>query len=56
MSLNTRFDKEFGAFLAAWVHHEELREGGALPELVDSRRQLDDLRYRVWVASHNNAR
>ena len=52
MSRTNHFDREFGAFLAAWARHEDLRKTPELPALFNSRRQLDDLRYRVWVAAH----
>ena len=39
------FDNSFKQFLAAWNHHQELRDAGAnISSLLDSRLQLDVLR------------
>ena len=50
MSRNTNFDNQFGAFLAAWLRHDDLRKGASVPELFASRRNLDDLRYQMRMA------
>ena len=56
MALSTEFQQAYDELLAAWLHHEDLRHRGSIADLVLSRVQLDDLRYRMIGLAQSQAR
>ena len=47
MALAAEFTNAYDEFVAAWLHHEDLRHGASIAELSASRARLDGLRYEV---------
>jgi hypothetical protein len=56
MALSTEFKRMYDEFLAAWLHHEDLRHGGSIADLAVSRVQLDELRYRMIGIAQSQVR
>lgn len=48
--MSSNFDATFRSLVLAWTEHEDLRGSMDLTASWESRRRLDDLRYRTALA------